>query len=319
MPARLRARLVAAALVLSSALPMAVAAALYWLPAPPAPVPEGAPAHVLVIGIDGLTLRATRRGITPHIDALAARGAAAEAASALLPGWSAPNWASFLMGAGPARHGITGNHWRPGDWRGQTFCGRPEGAGWPTLFDLLAEQRPGGRGAVFHEWIGIGRLLAPGVAERRLFTVTTARTVRLAARHLRRTAPALTFVHLDLVDSAGHDHGYDSDVYHAAVARADRHVGRLLAALDAAAPREETLVLLLSDHGGLGYSHGGDTPEEIAIPWILAGGTVRPGRLERPISIADSAPTLARAMGLKVPDCWTGRAVTEAFAVLPDG
>ena len=174
---------------------------------------------------------------------------------------------------------------------------------------------------MFHHWVGILRFIPAGVADTRLFTFTAGRTVRLAARHLRRERPALAFVQLDQVDAAGHDYGYDSPEYMQAVAQADSQLGTLLQALRDGGIAERTLVLAMSDHGGVDAHHLAEVPEVRQIAWVLSGPGVPPGTvLDDPVSIADTAPTLAWALGLERPTCWTGRPVTEAFGVAtPDG
>jgi len=69
----------------------------------------------------------------------------------------------------------------------------------------------------------------------------------------------------------------------------------------------------LADHGGHGLTHGSGRPEDMTVPWILAGPGVVPSlRLEAPISDMDSASTAAWALGLAWPAEWDGRAVDHA-------
>lgn len=294
-------------------LALAVAAPMLLRPAPK-PLPKGQPAHVLVIGIDGLTYRALGKGNTPVIDKMQAEGAAALDAMAVEPTWSSANWASHLMGAGPPRHGVRGNDWRRETWADVSLCGRPVGAGWPTIFDLVEAWDPGATTAVIYDWIGIGRFVPRGSVDRRIYMHKAGPTLWMAKRVLRRQAPRLTFVHLDHVDAAGHAHGFDSWQYHRAVARADEMVQELLDTLDRAGMTEDTLVMLVSDHGGQGRWHGGATMDELHVPWILWGKGVSPGMImSGGFSVTDTAPTIAYALGLSPPDCWTGSAAEPVF------
>jgi arylsulfatase A-like enzyme len=89
--------------------------------------------------------------------------------------------------------------------------------------------------------------------------------------------------------------------------RIDHHVGRLLAALPAHAR-----VLLQSDHGGHERTHGTDMPEDMTIPWIIAGPGIRQGHtIQAPVSLLDTAPTIAHLLGAAPPVEWEGRAVLE--------
>ena len=52
----------------------------------------------------------------------------------------------------------------------------------------------------------------------------------------------------------------------------------------------------------------------MTIPWILAGaGTRRGGTLQAPVSILDTAPTIATLLSLELPKGWQGNVVREAL------
>jgi arylsulfatase A-like enzyme len=100
-----------------------------------------------------------------------------------------------------------------------------------------------------------------------------------------------------------------SDAYLRALTRTDEAVGRVLAALP-----ENTLVILTSDHGGHGLAHGSDLPEDMTIPWIVAGPGVRANHpLAAPIVTLDTAVTVVYVLGLERPETMTGQPVVEAF------
>ena len=94
----------------------------------------------------------------------------------------------------------------------------------------------------------------------------------------------------------------------------DSLIAGVLDALDAARIREKTVVLVTADHGGKGTKHGGDSPEELEIPWILHGPGVHRGvEIRSTVNTFDTAPTLASVLGVKPPSCWQGRVVREAL------
>lgn len=140
------------------------------------------------------------------------------------------------------------------------------------------------------------------------------RTMEAALEWLRAERPALTFVHLDLVDHAGHEKGWLTPEYRRALEEADRLVGLLVDRLGELGLAEKTVLLVTSDHGGLGKKHGGLTLVELEIPWILVGPGVASGhKLLSPVNTFDTAATLAWVLGLTPPPCWIGRPVLEAF------
>ena len=270
--------------------------------------------HVLVIGVDGLAPFGIEQADTPTFDSLIAHGAHSMQARAVLPSSSSPNWASMIMGATPAEHTITNNAWEPTDIADNTLCNGEEGQLWPTIFRVAREQLPAADIAIFYDWSGFGRLTESGVATMKADTKGEDKTAEAAADYWSDHQPELMFVHLDHVDHAGHSHEWGSEHYYEAVEKADQLIGSILQAVRESSTGESTLVLVTSDHGGKGTSHGGDTPEERTIPWIAAGAGIRTNHaIQQTIETYDTAATIAYALGLTPPECWIGQPVTEAF------
>ncbi len=101
--------------------------------------------------------------------------------------------------------------------------------------------------------------------------------------------------------------------YAAMVENLDWNIGRLLAALDDARQRENTIVIFTSDNGGLATAEGSPTtnrPLAEGKGWMYEGGTrepllvrwpkiVKPGSVcHEPLSSPDFYPTLLEAAGL---------------------
>lgn len=298
---------------------------LLFLLFPPALLAQPRPGveHVVVIGVDGLSPAGIRQSRTPVIDSLMRQGASTLTAQAVMPSSSSPNWASMIMGAPPELHTVTSNDWEPAHIRDSTFCGNEPGQHWPTVFRVLREAYPEADLACFYDWSGYGRLVEPGVATVLSDTRGEDRTAQEAAAYLVQHRPLFTFVHLDHVDHAGHAHRWGSPEYVTAVEKADRLIGQVMLALRQARIADRTVVLVTSDHGGVGTKHGGDSPEEMTIPWIVAGPGIRTGAtVENPVRTFDTAATVARWLGATPPDCWVGRAITsvettEGYATQP--
>ena len=121
------------------------------------------------------------------------------------------------------------------------------------------------------------------------------------------------FVHFPLVDGMGHEYGWLSPEQLSVIRRADEALGLLLAELDARNLRNETLILVSSDHGGHGTSHGGSSPEDMTIPWVASGPGIQPKTLTTVVHTIDTAATAAFALGLPIPAEWDGVPIYEAF------
>jgi len=112
------------------------------------------------------------------------------------------------------------------------------------------------------------------------------------------------------VDAAGWSHL--RDLYAARVALADRVLGDLLATLARAGRAEDTVVVVLSDHGESLGEHGalehGDElwSEQVDVPLVFAVPGRGAGRRPGPASLADVAPTILALAGLPVPAAMDG-------------
>ncbi|HOT50521.1 MAG TPA: ectonucleotide pyrophosphatase/phosphodiesterase [Candidatus Hydrogenedentes bacterium] len=273
------------------------------------------PGHVVVVGIDGMRGDSVEQAQTPNMRALMARGVSTMKAAAVLPTVSSPNWASVLMGALPDTHKVLSNDWQPG----QT-------PPFPTLFDVLRNRYKKAHMAAIYEWAGFGRLFNHVSVDFCASAIMDAvkpdpnispalRMTTKAAEVIKINKPLFTFLHLDLVDHAGHASGYGSPEYLAAVSEADRLLGQILQAVADAGITDKTAVFVLSDHGGKDKRHGGSSPEETTVPWMAAGPGLAAGKtLAEPISIAQTAPTIARLLRVKCPAAWTQQPIVEAFA-----
>lgn len=269
--------------------------------------------HVVIIGCDGLSPDGVQKAKTPNMDNLMQRGAYTMRARAVMPTSSSPNWASMLMGAGPEQHGVTSNAWKPDKFElAPTAVG--SGGIFPTIFSVLRAQQPSAVIACFHDWGGFGILFereAPDVIED---TDGPVKTTERAVAYFKAKQPNFTFIHLDHIDHAGHAHGHGTPEYYKSVEEADRLIGETIQGLKTAGMFEQTILIVTSDHGGVGKGHGGSTTAEVEIPWIITGPGVAPAKeLTSFVNTYDTAATVAHIFGLTAPECWIAKPVLEAF------
>jgi predicted AlkP superfamily pyrophosphatase or phosphodiesterase len=281
--------------------------------------------HVIVIGIDGMSPDGIHKAETPTIDSILKVAAYTWQCKAVLPTSSSPNWASMIMGAGPDKHGVTSNAWQPNkqtiglECEGTKGNGKPSGM-WPTIFGELRRQKPDANIACFNDWLAFNRLFEKSVVNRQRDAILLQAAshhgykgiTRMACNYFKKKKPDLMFVHLDHVDHAGHHDGHGTPAYYEAVGVADQMIKKIVEAVKASGVAERTVILITADHGGIGHGHGGNTPEEVNVPWILTGPSVANGELRVPVNTYDTAATIAYLLGIKAPDCWVGRAVMEA-------
>jgi phosphopentomutase len=83
-------------------------------------------------------------------------------------------------------------------------------------------------------------------------------------------------------------------------------------AITSSAMAEETVVIISSDHGGIGKGHGGESLQEVEIPFIVWGKSVKKNyTIEFTVYQYDNATTVAFALGLKMPMACIGNTSVE--------
>ena len=285
---------------------------------PPPPSPAGID-HVVVIGVDGLSPDGIQKAATPVLNNMIPESAYSFSARAVLTTSSSQNWSSMIMGAGPEQHGITSNEWERDNFSIVPTVEGPEGL-FPSIFSEVRRAEPEAYIASVFDWGGFGRLFPASVVDFSFDGDGPQDTVDKVRNEFTQHQPRLTFVHLDHVDHALHTYGHGSDGYYSSVTEADRLIGEIMEGLEMAKMADRTLVLISSDHGGLGKGHGGSSMQELEIPWIAHGPSVTPGmKLTIPINTYDTAATVLYALGIDPPYAWIGRPVTSAFGAQRGG
>jgi predicted AlkP superfamily pyrophosphatase or phosphodiesterase len=171
------------------------------------------------------------------------------------------------------------------------------------------------RVAFFYNWEQLRDLARPGNIHYSYFRDTSYNqdgddeTVSEATRVIRRDRPDLAFVYIGTVDTTGHAYGWMSGEYLKQLERIDSLLGGFFDSL----PSEYTAIVH-SDHGGHDRNHGTDSPEDMTIPWMAVGPTIRKSyTIQSSVGLLDTAPTIAKLMGLQPHREWEGRCVDEIF------
>lgn len=269
--------------------------------------------HVIVIGVDGLSPDGIRKATTPVIDSMIANGSVKWNVRTVLTSSSSQNWASMIMGAGPEQHGVINNDWEIDDHTLPPIVQEKDGR-FPTIFSVLRAAKPDAEiGAVYH-WDGFGRLFQKNAVNYDKRFSTEDSTASDFIRYVKDKKPTLGFVHFDHVDHSGHHGGHGSKEYYAAVAKTDSLVGDILKGIKEAGIEDNTLVIIWADHGGIGYGHGGASPQEAEIAGIFYGKNIKKGyKIEQQVYTYDLAATIAFSLKVTPPYAWIGRPVKAAF------
>jgi arylsulfatase A-like enzyme len=267
------------------------------------PTPQPAIKHVIILSIDGLRPDAIQLAPMPNLLELMKTSAYTLTAQTVHPSATLPAHASMLTGLCPSKHGVDWNDYLP-------EMGIAQGV---DLFDIV---RAAGLQTVMY------------VGKEKLQQVTDASSVdkfvwindrdKAVMQNLLADFPqdfGVLFIHFATTDDMGHVYGWLSPEQLSVVFRADEAIGELLAALDTIGLRDETLLIITSDHGGHDTIHGSSMPEDMTIPWIASGPGVEARQLSTQVHTMDTAATAAYALGLTIPEEWDGVPLYEALGL----
>lgn len=255
---------------------------------------------VVLFLIDSLRPDALKQADTPHLDRMIAKGAHTFSAQTVVPSMTLTCHTSLFFSVAPEVHGVTTNTWRP-----------PRHPA-PGLFEVIFQA--GLNSVTFFNWEELRDLHSPGSVQASFYLKddktpknnSDRKLAALAVDYFTTHRFDFAFVYFHQTDAAGHRDGWMSAPYISAIANADRCIGKILKVLP-----EEAVVMLTADHGGKNHSHGGDSPEEITIPFVIQGPGIPQGyRINRPVRITDIAPTIASLLEIGMPAEWTGTAMT---------
>ncbi len=279
------------------------------------------PRHLILVTID--TLRADRLGcygaddvLTPHLDGIAREGAMAARATAHVP-LTRPSHTSLLTGMLPTRHGVRDNISPARLPDVPTLASVAKAAGFRTAAFVSSIVLASGGGLergfdLYSDELGESAADVPFLNE---LQRPGAETVAEAIGWLESNRESRLFAWIHLYEP--HDPyeppepyrtRYADRLYDGEVAWSDELFGRLDEELGRLGLREDTLLVVTSDHGeGLGEHretlHGFFIYETtLAVPLLIRGpGVVAGTRIERLVQTVDLFPTLLDMMGLEAP------------------
>ncbi len=261
--------------------------------------------HLLIISIDGLRPDALLEADTPNIDSLSENGSYTPKAQTILPSSTLPAHVSMLTGVTPERHGIEWNYWNPS--KGYVKV--------KTIFEIAHQH-----GLITAMFIGkekLKHLAKPGTVDFLDYPGQDLETIAEAAwKYIVLEKPNLVFIHLPDPDGLGHKYGWLSDEQIKGIERADRAIGKILSVLYIMGIDDSTAIIVTSDHGGHGTTHGTDDPLDLTIPWIINGPQIKSNYLiQRVVNVYDTAPTGLFTLEISAPENWEGRVISEAFGL----
>ena len=280
--------------------------------------------HVVLIGIDGWAAKAVREAPAedyPNIHYLMDHGSWTLAKRSVMPSASAINWASMFNGLPTEMHGFS--KWN--STHGTIPSTSDNGHGIPpTIYTLIREQFPDAETGLICDWKGVGAVSDTLAMSYYKFIDTHNKsgiilpppeyTLQEAVPYIKNHDFMLFTAYYDLLDHAGHNHGWYGPEYLDMMKQIDKSVGIILDALKEAGILDDTVIIMSADHGGIGKGHGKFTIEELETPFIVYGKKIRQG-FEFPQSMMqyDTAAIIADILGVKIPEDWRGRPIKQIY------
>ncbi len=259
--------------------------------------------RTFIFGLDGAIGCSVREAHTPNIDTLISQGVKTYAAQTVFPSSSFEAWGAMFHGVGPEKHNLGGA--RP--------C--PEDAPWPSFMKLIHQECPGSRLVSFSSWEPINSRIIEQSCGCHCVSAPDPELVADASRYIRNSPPDMFFMQLDDINAAGHSHGFGTKAYLEQITITDALVGLMIDAITDAGVFDESLVIILPDHGGEGKSNGSNHPGCMTTFWACQGPGVVQGGDIREINIIDTAAVVASALGLTCPVGWDAQTPEGIFSL----
>lgn len=247
--------------------------------------------YVAVIGIDGMG-KFNSQTDTPNLDKIFEKGAVNWSAISQNPTISAQNWGAMLLGATPLVHKLTNGSISNEPYTNDAL---------PTVFKTIRESDPDCYLASCCNWNPINHgIVENGIGVDKITAENDKVLTPLIVECVKKK-PKFLFVQLDDVDGAGHSGGYGTEHHYAEIRRADGYTGEIYAAYEEAGIIDDTLFIVIADHGGVRNGHGGYTDTEKYVFMGISGKGVKESFI--PYSeTRDIAAIVLYALGLPVPE-----------------
>ena len=251
---------------------------------------------LLFIGIDGCRSDALTQAQTPNIDGLINDGIYINNALCSINGQptvSGPGWSTMITGVWYDKHGVSDN-----SFTGSNFDE------YPPFNVLLQESGQEYHTASFIMWTPIHtQIFGSTMDYNELHSTYDGSVAQGAADYMSTPNLDVIFLDFDDVDIAGHSYGFSPEVdqYIGAIENVDEYIGWVIDSMEnrPTFQNEDWLIMITSDHGGIGYSHGGQTIEERQIPIIMSGALVSAETIPEQSYLTDLVPTVLNYFGIE--------------------
>lgn len=269
------------------------------------------PRQIVVIGLDGISVEGLAEAKTPNLDFLFSSGASSLKMRNVMPTITMPNWTSHLTGSGPEQHGVVSNGWTSDNVELPGAELDSDGF-YPSVFSVIKESMPECATGFIYDW---RQLIYPfnkkNIDYMHLADVDDYLEIYKEGEMFiqnNKNNSFFLFMYAGFNDNVAHRCGWMSPEYIQSIEKADARIGLLFDELKKEGIFDDVYILFITDHGGVGHNHGGNSVKESIVPWAIMGPTIKSGYvIEEPVNTIDTAPIILDILHLKTPDVWIGR------------
>jgi hypothetical protein len=276
-------------------------------PQPGEKLGDSSTSRVIIVLIDGLRYDTSlNSNVMPYLNALRANGSSAKMHSQP-PSFSEPGYSTILTGAWPEIND------------GPAF--NLDYADIPTFTqdNLFSAVHDAGFRTAISGYYWFEKLVPQNAVTFSYYTPgedakADNDVVEAAIPFLQNQSVKLVLIHIDQVDYAGHHlGGPQSPNWDTSATTADNLLLFIANQIDL----EKDTLVVFSDHGHImAGGHGGQDPDVLVEPFVIAGAGVQPG-VTTEINMVDIAPTISALMGVRLPASSQGQVRTDLVKVSP--
>lgn len=278
----------------------------------------GSARRAIIIGVDGVggyyLQRKPAKISLPNLQKyFVENGSYTLQARSIAPAISKPNWATILCSAELSSHGMKDNDWTVGR---ADQPPNPPTAYFPSVFQAVKEQKPEDKVASFTDWIGWNHIFPNSLVNTTFTSINDPDAIGVTTSFIEQVVLSdndytLSCIHFDDADETAHSFGWGSEEYWKAIQILDQCIGMIMKALEKTNRLEDTIVIVVSDHGGEEKDHGQNESDlNMMVPIYVRGPQVKKNHCIDVASMGmDVSATAMWALGLKQPKCWHGCAL----------
>ena len=262
--------------------------------------------QVIIITIDGLRADIIKEAYTPGLFKLLLSGSYTFDANTVLPSRTLPSHLSLISGLTPVNHSVTTNKWRKEikKFKSKTIFSTASSNGLKSGIivgkEKLKPLKTGAESASF-EFVKYNDEAVNSIKNRSL-------------DYISNEKPNLVLIHFPEPDLTGHDHHWISDEYLEKVKEVDKSVYSLVQEIIKTNSYKDYLIIITSDHGGIGSSHLIKSDKIQKIPLIILGSRVKKNNmLNDEIYIYDISPTVYDFLGFNIPSNLDGNIINNIY------